>query len=205
MAPVVRSSVLVLCCLAAVAQAYPALFVSRIAETCTSHPVQAHMGGRGGGHLAPIKDASVKFQLSVAGKPVAKLCPGATHTVRVQFAAPRHALLTSTVGTFAEGDPWDCPNRVLLDTRQAVVHTATLKVPCRSPASAKLQVTSTDGIDLPFQGAAATITVDPACAEARCASQVLKLPVRAPNAATNAPNVATNALNIAHAPNAATA
>jgi hypothetical protein len=29
---------------------------SRQAKDCTSHPVQAHMGGRGSGHTAPVKD-----------------------------------------------------------------------------------------------------------------------------------------------------
>lgn len=50
---------------------------------------------------------ATKFTVSLAGKPVNKLCPGSNHAVKLEFPFPRYALLTSTHGTFAEGDPWD--------------------------------------------------------------------------------------------------
>ena len=37
----------------------------------------------------------------------AKLCPGASHVVKVTTATPRYGLLTATAGEFAEGDPWE--------------------------------------------------------------------------------------------------
>lgn len=150
------------------AQAYPTLFVARIAKSCTQHPQTAHMGGRGAGHLAPVKDDAVKFELQSSGNPITKLCPGASHTLKVVFPLPRYGLLTSTVGTFAEGDAWDCPNRAVLDKKQQEVHTVTLNIPCNPGSSAYLQVTSANGEGLAFRQASLTVPIDGSCAPAKC-------------------------------------
>lgn len=71
--------------------------------------------------LTPNQYSTVKFELSAGGRPVAKLCPGAATALKVTFSAPRYGLLTSTVGTFAEGDPWDCANRWVGGCRQPLV------------------------------------------------------------------------------------
>lgn len=130
------------------------------------------MGGRGAGHLSPVKDDAVRFELSSGGRPTGRLCPGVPTAVKVDFPAPRYGLLTSTAGAFAEGDPWDCPNRVLLDNKRSESHSATLTVPCRSPpGSAFLEVTSSNGEGMAFRQAMLTVPVDASCAASQCGAQ----------------------------------
>lgn len=159
--------VLVLC---AGVRAYPALFVARYAKSCTAHPDTALMGGRGSGHMAPIKDESTTIAALLGGKAVAKLCPGTDHAVRVSFPLPRFGLLTASAGEFAEGDPWDCPGRVALDKARQEGFDVTLKVPCSGSSSIELRVTSTNGERRPFEQAGVTLPVDGSCAAAACGS-----------------------------------
>jgi hypothetical protein len=47
------------------------------------------------------------FSVTLGGKTVTKLCPGQSHAVRVSFPLARYGLVSSTAGSFKEGDPWD--------------------------------------------------------------------------------------------------
>ncbi|GBF92926.1 hypothetical protein Rsub_05762 [Raphidocelis subcapitata] len=151
-------------------RAYPALFVARYAKSCTSHPESALMGGRGSGHMAPIKDEATTLQVLLGGKAVTKLCPGSAHAVRVSFPIPRFGLLTASAGEFAEGDPWDCPNRVVLDKARQEDFEEALKVPCSGSSSIELRVTSSNGERRSFEQTGLTLQVDSSCAAAACNS-----------------------------------
>lgn len=167
-----RRALLLLSGLLAAAEAYPFLFVSRVATTCASHPVTSHMGGRGGGHLKPLPDPGAKFLVSINGRPAAKLCPGAQHLVRVVLPTSRYGLLSSSAGEFAEGDPWDCPNRVVLDKARQKVHNSTLTLACDERSrSTLLRLTTTESVGEHFLQANATFAIDPACATAKCKAQ----------------------------------
>jgi hypothetical protein len=79
----------------------------------------------------PRPKSSIKFSVStLGGKASPRLCPGASHVVTVRLPTPRYGLLTSSAGSFREGDPWDCPNRALLDQTLAAAQNATLDLPC---------------------------------------------------------------------------
>ncbi|GBF98451.1 hypothetical protein Rsub_11096 [Raphidocelis subcapitata] len=161
-----------LACLYCVADAYPVLWAELPSDErgATAAASDAHPSKQEAEHAAPVADSATKFTVtSKAGAPAAKLCPGVTYTVQVDFPESRLAFLTTSVGTFVPEDP-ACPNRhVELKPNRGPSLAVDMKVPCAPKGvAAGLHVTSAKGSSGGFHSARATLPVDPACAAAAC-------------------------------------
>ncbi|WIA14655.1 hypothetical protein OEZ85_003157 [Tetradesmus obliquus] len=108
------------------------------ASSCYDHPTKPIAG-----HLPPVNDPSIAIAVTLDGKPVTGLCPGETYDFRVQFPAPRAALVTVSQGTISQSNVPRCANVFTSPEEQLVKSVqASWKVTCSMLGGVEIKVTS---------------------------------------------------------------
>jgi len=133
-----------ICCLS-MASAYPWLFVDEYAKTCTTHPTAPDAG-----HGAPRVDPTTNVYLLQNGAQVGTGCPGSRYQLKITFPQPRRAMVTTTIGTLANGvgdlPAKKCANRMLTSLSSAKAPSNVIvtdwAVPCGATGQAIVQITS---------------------------------------------------------------